>query len=515
MDDEDAHLLSNLLKGSGLVFVGMLFEVGVAFAGKLVVARIFGPVEYGVISVGTTLLTFSGIVLVLGLNSGIGRYIPRYDDPSRIRGVLVSGFQIAIPLSLAATLVLFVLSPRLANIIDAGGTTIRVLRLFSAAIPFAVFLRMVNGSMQGFKLPLPKTVLQNVSLPVVRIVGIAVVVALGLDSASVAWAYLVSYLLTAFLGLWFLHSRTPIFNWSVQYTPVRRRLLTFSAPLVVSAAMSAVFSDIDIFLLGALAGAGPVGEYNAVYPLAQFLTMIVSAFGFLFVPVISELHADGDHDALRRLIRTITKWALLANLPLTLLLSLFPETIVSITFGPKYVAAAPVLPILAVGFFVHTAAALSGNTLTSIGKTRLIMYDNFLVAVLNVVLNVALIPDFGAFGAALATTASYLTLGVLYIYQIWDHIDVTPISMSLFKPAVVATIVAGLVYLPVVATLQRSALSLVVACVLYAPLFIIVVLRTGGIEAEEVRLVLMFEERFGIDLSPFKTVVRKLIGEEF
>ncbi|TKX52481.1 flippase, partial [Halorubrum sp. SP3] len=114
MDDEDAHLLSNLLKGSGLVFLGMLLEVSIAFAGKLVVARIFGPVEYGVISVGTTLLTFSGIVLVLGLNSGIGRYVPRYDDASRIRGVLVSGFQIAIPLSLAAALVLFVLSPRLA-----------------------------------------------------------------------------------------------------------------------------------------------------------------------------------------------------------------------------------------------------------------------------------------------------------------------------------------------------------------------------------------------------------------
>ncbi|TKX61992.1 polysaccharide biosynthesis C-terminal domain-containing protein, partial [Halorubrum sp. SP9] len=93
------------------------------------------------------------------------------------------------------------------------------------------------------------------------------------------------------------------------------------------------------------------------------------------------------------------------------------------------------------------------------------MYDNFLVAVLNVVVNVALIPDFGAFGAALATTASYLTLGVLYIYQIWNKIDVNPISMGLFKPAVVATIVAGLVYLPVVATLQRSAFSLVVACV--------------------------------------------------
>jgi len=515
MEDEDAHRLSGLLKGSGVVFIGMLFEVGVAFVGKLVVARVFGPVEYGVISIGATLLTFSGIVLVLGLNSGIGRFVPRFDAVGRVRGVLVSGFQVAVPVSVVAAGVLFVVAPWVGGVIGAGGRGVVVLRVFSVVVPFAVFVRLVNGSMQGLQLPVPRTVLQNVSLPVTRIVGIGVVVGLGLDSVSVAWAYLVSYVVTACVGVWFLYSRTPLFEWSVEYSPMRRRLVAFSAPLVVTAAMSAVLSDIDIFLLGGLAGAGSVGAYNAVYPLAQFLTMSVSAFGFLFVPVISEVHAEGNHGALGGLIRTVTKWALLANLPLAVLFVLFPEVIIGVTFGAAYVDAAPVLAVLAVGFFVHTAAALSGNTLTSIGRTRLIMIDNVFVAVFNVVLNVVLIPRFGALGAAMATTASYLVLGGLYGYQIWSEIDVVPLSWSFVKPAGAAAVVAGAVYLGVVAVFGKTVLGVVVACVVYAPLFGVVVLRLGGVEAAEVRLVLMFEERFGVELGVVKRVARRVMGEEF
>jgi len=78
-----------------------------------------------------------------------------------------------------------------------------------------------------------------------------------------------------------------------------------------------------------------------------------------------------------------------------LVVVLFPEMVIRVTFGAEYDQRALALSVLAVGFFTHAVVGPNGNTLTSVGRTRLIMYDNVAVAVTNVTLNLLLIPGTG------------------------------------------------------------------------------------------------------------------------
>jgi len=76
------------------------------------------------------------------------------------------------------------------------------------------------------------------------------------------------------------------------------------------------------------------------------------------------------------------------------------------TFGPEYTDGSLALVTLALGFFTHSVAGPNVNTLTAIGRTRIIMWDNLLAGVTNIALNFALIPEYGILGAAVATAVS-------------------------------------------------------------------------------------------------------------
>jgi O-antigen/teichoic acid export membrane protein len=510
MTDRRDSAFRALLKGGGVVFTGLVVELGVSLVAKVLIAQYLGRVDYGAVSIGVTLMAMTSTLVLVGLNIGIGRYLPRVEGTDHRRGVLVSAFQIALPLSVLVGAAVVVAAPWLAGTVFRDPDIAPVLRVFGAAIPLAALMKLALGSIQGLQTSVPKVTVENLTVPLVRFAGIVVVLGLGAGVTGVAWAYLVSYLAAAALGVYYLHDRTTLFS-RVEYEPMHRELLSFSAPLVVTAAMTLVFSDIDTFMISALTGkTGDVGIYNVVYPLAMLLTAVSSAFGFLFMPVISELHAEGRTDDMHRIYVVVVKWVFVATFPLLLPLLLFPRVAIGITFGGEYVGGALALSILAVGFFLHVVVGPNNDILTSIGRTRLLMYDNAVAAAVNVALNLVLIPRYSFLGAAVATTASYLVLTALFAHQLYAETGIHPLTRTLLRPAAVTVVLAAGLYGVVLALFERSLLVSVGYFGVLLPVYAVVVLRLA-VEREEVMLLWSLEERLDTDLGPVKRVLRWVI----
>lgn len=510
-DDEDGDgfaAVRTLFKGGGAVLAGLVLELGISFVGKLLIARELGRVNYGAVSIGIITAAIASTLVLLGLNKGIGRYLPRDEDPSERRSVLVSAFRLAVPLSVLAGAGVFAAAPVLSTRVFDDPSMTPVLRVFAVAIPFGAVMKLALGSVQGMQDSLPKVAIQNVTFPVTRFLGIVVALLLGAGAVGVSYAYLASYVAAALGGVYYLHARTSLFEFDVPYEGRERELLSFSLPLVVTSAMTIVLSDIDMYMLGAFRGTGPVGVYNVVYPLAKLLTVAIGSFGFLFMPVVSELDASGDHDRMKRLYQVVTKWVVMATLPLFLVLVAFPRWAILYTFGAEYVRGAAALSVLSVGFFLHTAFGLNKGALTSLGHTRLLMVDDVAAAAFNVVLNLALIPRFGLLGAAYATTAAYALLNLLYSYQLYERTDIHPFTRALVLPPVIGGATMWAVYAFARAYVVVSPWSLSALFAVFLAIYGVAVLRFG-VEPEEVRLVLSFEERFGVDLGPLKRLANR------
>lgn len=508
--DADSSIRA-LMTGGGVVLLGLVVELGISFLGKLVVARVLGPVDYGYVFIGITILTAVSTLTLVGLDTGIGRYLPRYDDAGHRRGVLTSAFQVAVPLTVGSAVVLVALAPWVAGTVFNNPAATPFIRIFALMVPFAALMKLAIGSVQGMQASVPKVYIQNLSLPITRFGGIVFVLVLGFGAIGVAWAYAFSYVIAALLSAYYLWTKTPLFE-RVSPIGMRRELLAFSAPLTVTKTMRLVLSRIDVFMLGYFTATEIIGIYGVIYPIAQLLTSALAAFGFVFMPLLSEAHAEGATDDMYRFYQISTKWMFMVTLPVFLVVAFFPTITIRYTFGPEYVSGAFALTILATGFFMHVVAGPNAYTLTTLGRTRLIMYDNLLAAAANVALNLLLIPRYGLVGAAVATAVAYILLNVLYASQLYRETGIQPLSPALVRPGVAAVAVFGLVFVLKRLFLPTTLPVLFLLFSTFVVLYGVVVLRFGGIEEEEVMLVNSFEERFDIDLSPIKDAAHRLMA---
>lgn len=506
-DSDDA--LTRVASGGGIVLLGVVLELGISFLAKLLIARVLGPVNYGVVSLGVTTMVVVSTLVLLGLHTGVGRYLPRFDDSEQRRGVLVSAFQIAVPLSMAAGGVVCVFAPVIATVGFNDPSVTPVLRVFGLVIPLAAVMKLTIGTSRGLQQVLPKVSIRNVTLPVVRFGAVIVILLLGFGALGVAWAYAIAYTGAVGVGLYFLWRDTALFSWGNEARPMHRELLVFSAPLVISTAMTFVFSDIDTFMLGYFSPTGDVGIYNTVYPLAHLLVVPMTSFGFIVMPVVSSLHERGDRDTMRQLYQTTSKWIFLVSFPVFAIIVCFPTHAIGLTFGPAYVDGALALTVLSGAFFTHAIAGPNYDLLTSIGRTRRIMAVDTLVALLNIGLNLLLIPRYSFLGAAVATAAAYVVMNALYCVQLYVETGIQPLTPALVRTALIGTATIAVLY-GTVRTLFTVTVPVFIGTIIVFGLVYLLVVVRFAIEPQEIRLLLDFEERFDLDLGVLKRVVRWL-----
>jgi O-antigen/teichoic acid export membrane protein len=512
MAPDSDSVVRSLITGGGVLFLGFVFELSLSFGAKLLMARLLGKTDYGSVSIGIVLAANISTILLFGLNTGVSRYLPRVDDVAVERGLIYTAFVYTVPLATVVGILIYLFAEPIATIAFSDPSVTTTVAIFGIAIPFAVLMKLGIGIIRGKKLALPKALVRQFVQPISRFVFIATALFLGLASVGISWAYVTSYAVAALFALYFVVKHASIPG-TGPLKSIRGELFSFSAPLAVSNITMLVFSGIgiDTFMLAYFDSTEAVANYNVVFPLANVLTLVFTSFTFLFMPILSELHADDRDDELRRIYTVVTKWVFLATLPLFMLFLLLPSEIISITFGAKYSEAGLTLSVLAIGFFSHTLVGPNENTLKSIGATRRVMYDNATAAIINIILNIALVPEYGILGAAIGTTVAYIVLNALYSYHAYTLSGVQPFSVAMLKPGAGAVLLAVLIHLVATTFFTMTPYLLLAVAIVYCTLHVPLILVLGGIEREEVMLVMSFEERFGIDLGPLKRIAKRLI----
>lgn len=499
-----------LFAGGSILFFGVVTELGISFLAKAVIARFLGAVNYGAVSLGVTTLGLLSTLSLLGLHSGVGRYLPRFDDLSDRRGILVAAATIALPISTLIGFGIAALAVPIATYVFTDPSIAPIIRIFGLAIPFAAIMKLSVGVIRGLQRATPRVLIQNITPPITRFTAVVIAVVLGAGVVGIATAYALAYVVAALAGVYYVFTRTELLS-DVPPTPMRRELLSFSAPLVVSAAMAFVLTDLDTFMLGYFSSTRDVGIYNVVYPIAQLLTIGLTSFSFLLMPIISELDSQGETGKMIRIYQIVTKWIFIATLPVFIVVAIFPEMTITVTFGREYVDGALALSLLAVAYFSHAIAGPNTDVLTSLGHTRLIMWDNLAVGILNSILNVLLIPHYGFLGAGVATAVSYIALNLAYSTQLYRRTGIHPLSASLVRPGVIAVSLTAIVFWLTQTLFTVTIPLLIIVFGIFISVYVIIILRFGGVQEEEIALVLSFEERFDLDLGPVKRVARFLI----
>src|SRR5262249_12296486 len=184
--------------------------------------------------------------------------------------------------------------------------------------------------------------------------------ALGLGVDGLAWAALVTAIVTCALSFWAL-ARTHASAFVPapgEWRPLR--MLRFSLPQTFTALMFFAILWTDTLVLGHYRSNAEVGVYAIVGGLLQPATVVATAVGQMFAPRIAAEDAKGDVATLGKMLQRVTYWNTAVSIPLFVTLAVLPAPLLSL-FGPQYVAGAAALTILSIGQLLNTAMGPLGQ----------------------------------------------------------------------------------------------------------------------------------------------------------
>jgi O-antigen/teichoic acid export membrane protein len=177
----------------------------------------------------------------------------------------------------------------------------------------------------------------------------------------------------------------------------------------------------DVVLLGFLGGPADVGLYVPVLRIVEVSGFVLTVVGSYYIPVSTEFVAAGDWAQLQLAFSTLARWATVLASPLLAVLIVVPEPLLVLLFGNQLAGAGDIARILAVGYAVHVVAGNNGPTLIALGRTRAIGVRSAIALVVNIGLNLLLIPALGVLGAAVATTVVIIGLNIANSVLVWKR----------------------------------------------------------------------------------------------
>ena len=487
---------------AAIVFAGSILSQAMGFGTRIVMTR-FLPVDgYGEIVLGITVLNLLGIVSILGLGQALTRYLPRADSEDERSRIAAAIYQIGIGLSIVWAVVGFLAADFIAGRIFGNPGMAHVVRVLALALPFYTLMRLSLRGIQGHKETTPNIVTKQLIRPGAQLAAVAVLSLAGFGVVGLAVGYTFGFVLAGLVGfaLFIRAGGYRVGSLVLRSSRSRyRKLLAFSLPLAVSGSFGLVTKNSDRFLLGVLATSSAVGVYDVAFLLSQFILFFGPVLNYLFQPIMAEYHVESDYQRMDKLYKIVTRWLVILTFPVFAFLVLFPETIIGTLFGSEYRAGRSVLMLLATGFFGARFVGLSGSFLTATGDTKVLMNISAATAVLNLGLNVFLIPVFGIIGAAFATVSSTLLNNSLQAGYIYKETGIQPFTRDLLFPTALAFIFLGGIKIAVLG----SEIGFVIGFLISGALGIILltcILLTRSVYIIELQLTDALFRKFGIQL---------------
>ncbi|MBO9536963.1 flippase [Herbaspirillum sp.] len=407
-------LLKILAKDSAIYGGADFLSKLLAFFSFPLIAAALSPHAFGSLELLVTATALLGMAANCGLNNALQRYYWDSETARDERPVLVSS-------GLAAQMIL----AGIAVIAGIGILAIAWPHIDESSTPMswhavvaALVLMFANQATQYaldvIRLhiaPWRFLSIAMVSRALSALVGVVVVVRFhwGLDglliaqaAASLAVLPIALYMIRADLTLRISRS-------------VADKLMRFGYPFIFSGLAFWLFGSMDRWMLASMSSVDEVGIYSVAYRFASVVMFVSVAFGQAWSPLAMKIRTDHP-DKYRTMYADVLMILGCAMLLLGAGVALFSNEIIRLLMPTNYLAAAQPLAILSLGIVLQSTQQITAVGISIEKKTFLFARLSWVAALLNFVLNLILIPRFGASGTALATTLTYLMLTASYMY---------------------------------------------------------------------------------------------------
>lgn len=366
--------------------------------------------DYGILNIAYVFLNFFLIVAILGQNESLTRYFNKVKNV-RLKGLIFSNI---LMVSLLFALLLFGLSTLLMAEIsgalfnDSSHTLLLILTLFTGVLEVAGLVIVMLMHAQQNSVLYGKTILGKNILKFTftfiffnyfNLGLIGAMLALNIGSLFLVWG-----------------SYSIIKKWWVPHFSLRivKHVVPYGLPFVVNGLAASFLFQADQVIIKFMVGLPAVGVYGLGYKLGSAIQYINSSFSLAWFPYLYKTKKGAQKERILNATEVYLVLIVLLGVVLTTANNLF----LGYFLPAAYLQVIHIIPWIIWGYIIYGLIDFFGAGLYLKYKSRLISYISSFAAILNIILNILLIPVWGIEAAAVITFISFLIMVIsAYIFS--------------------------------------------------------------------------------------------------
>jgi O-antigen/teichoic acid export membrane protein len=395
--------------GSGLFGRGLLYVVVWALqliAGTVVspiLAYALGPPEFGTLASAIALHQVLGVLALLGIDQAL--VLQRAEDPSgkTARGLVTVGIAISFGITGLLTLTGALWSPLLG--FEGFNSLVLAVILWTApgaVIQVTLALLVAEDRLRAF------TWVSALSAVGGQLVGLVLLFTVHNDATTYAWGGVVSQFLAMFIGIALTRPvLRGLIDWTIAWKAIR-----LGVPLAISGLAYFVLNAGDRIVIQRLLGPSEVGRYQVAYTVGYTVVLLLTFTSSAWLPRFAAVRDDAERwllssqsrdELYRLLIPVVLAVTLAAPVALRIVAppSFEPDTLLVVVF------------LVALSAYPVAAGGATGRLLITLRRGRTMAVITVIAALVNIALNLLLVPAFGIAGSAAATVIAFVVTAVL------------------------------------------------------------------------------------------------------
>ena len=224
------------------------------------------------------------------------------------------------------------------------------------------------------------------------------------------YSFVVIFVISTAVVYFFLFNKN--FPKSAAHNFSSTEILRASYPMALSAISYFLMQSTDVLFISAYDTFESVAYYSIAVKLATVTALALISVNIVIAPKIASIYNDKNFYQLKLILKKATRMNVVISLPIIIILLFFSEYVLS-TFGSNYILAKNALWILLIAQFFNSITGPSALYLNMTGRQKKLNVILVISLLINVVLNIILVPDFGMLGAAISTTISFVISKIL------------------------------------------------------------------------------------------------------
>jgi O-antigen/teichoic acid export membrane protein len=403
--------VKELLQKGFWTFLARSLGAGLMFLMTILFARWLGANDFGLFSLGLTIMTIMGVLARWGTDQLLIKEIGIHwkKNPQIASGYSLTAIKVVLIMSISISILLMMSSEYIANNVFKKPLFADVLFWFSLIIiPFSIN-HSLSESIKGTEKPIFSSYLQKVTIPAFAIIiSSALWINSNITLLSLSQGFVVATIISLAISLYVW--KTIFIVKDVFHVKINK---TFKAglPMLLISSGGLILHWSDTIIIGILGTAIELGIYTVASKTVLITSLILIAMNSITAPKYASLYRQRKLNELRKLVHNANKILLATIFLPTAILLAFPEWIMSL-FGEEYIEGRFILVILTVAQFINVSTGSVGYLLTMTGFEK--TYQRILIfsALMNITLSYILIQYYSSIGVAIATAISLIFLNL-------------------------------------------------------------------------------------------------------